>query len=65
MVKRSSHWGEGNWCIVNRCNLKPADKNGNVYGDAYGHIHYADGNEVNGKIPNAGCGGWSLIKILE
>lgn len=65
MVIRSSHWNQGNWCIVNRCVCKPPNENGDVYGTAIGHIHYANGNVSNGVIPNARCGGWELIKVIE
>lgn len=65
MVKRSSKWGKGNWCIVNKCICKPPNKDGAIYGVAFGHIHYADGNVFNGAIPNCGCGGWEIIKVLD
>lgn len=65
MVTRSSHWGKGNWCIVNKCVCSPPNDKGDIYGTAIGHIHYANGNTSNGKIPNAGCSGWTLIKVLD
>ena len=35
------------------------------YGCAYGHIHYKDGNKINGSIPGAGTYSWRVIKVLE
>ena len=60
MIMRNS-WGRGNWCIVNKVILKPDG----VYGSAYGHIQYADGNKFDGSIPCAGCYSWRTVKILD
>ncbi len=60
MIMRDS-WNNGNWCIVNKVVFKP-DEN---YGFAYGHIHYKDGNKVNGAITCAGTYAWRVIKVLE
>lgn len=60
MIMRNS-WGQGNWCIVNKVVLKPDG----VYGFAYGHIHYANGNTSNGNIQCAGTYAWRTIKVLD
>ena len=60
MIMRNS-WNYGNWCIVNKVMLKSDGK----YGFATGHIHYADGNTINGNIPCAGTYAWRTIKVLE
>ena len=60
MIMRNS-WNNGNWCIVNKIIIQP---NG-IYGLAYGHIHYANGNKVNGSISCAGTYAWRTIKVLE
>jgi hypothetical protein len=59
-IMRNS-WREGNWCIVDKVVFKPDGK----YGFAYGHIHYANGNEVDGKIPCAGTYAWRTIEVLN
>lgn len=60
MIMRNS-WNDGNWCIVNKVVFKSDGK----YGWAYGHIHYKDGNKINGEIPCAGTYAWRVIKVLE
>ena len=60
MIMRNS-WGYGNWCIVNKVAIKPDG----IYGFAWGHTHYSDGNKVNGKIGCAGTYAWRVIKVLE
>ena len=60
VIMRNS-WATGNWCIVNKVIIKPDGK----YGEAYGHIHYKDGNTKNGSIPCAGTYAWRTIKVLE
>lgn len=59
MIMRNS-WGNGNWCIVNKVEIKE-----NGYGSAFGHIHYSNGNKSNGSIPCAGTYAWRVIKVLE
>lgn len=54
-------WGEGGWCIVDKVVYNADGK----YGKAYGHIHYRNGNEVDGEIPSAGTYSWRVIKVLE
>lgn len=60
MIMRNS-WSDGNWCIVN----KVVFKSDGVYGYAFGHIHYRNGNVENGRIPCAGTYAWRVIKVLE
>lgn len=60
MIMRNS-WNKGNWCIVNKVIVNKDGK----YGDAIGHIHYADGNKENGYISCAGTYAWRVIKVLE
>ena len=60
MIMRNS-WSNGNWCIVNKVVFQSDGK----YGCAYGHIHYKDGNKINGSIPGAGTYSLRVIKVLE
>ena len=60
MIMRNS-WGAGNWCIVN----KVCFKSNSIYGTAFGHIHYANGNVVHGEIPCPGTFAWRVIKVLD
>ena len=60
MIMKNS-WANGNWCIVNKIVIKSDGK----YGYAFGHIHYSNGNTINGKIPCAGTYAWRTIKVLE
>jgi len=60
MIMRNS-WGDGNWCIVNKVFFKPDG----IYGNAYGHIHYKNGNVENGLIPCSGTYAWRVIKVLD
>lgn len=62
MLVKRDHWGNGNYAYVSNVTLNEINPQ---YGVAYGEIHYADGNEIKGKIPNAGCYGWLLIKVFE
>lgn len=60
MIMRNS-WNYGNWCIVNKIAIKPDG----IYGFAWGHTHYSNGNKSNGKIDCAGTYAWRVIKVLE
>ncbi len=58
-IKRNT-WGNS-WGIVEKVSLK---RNGR-YGFAYGHIHYSNGNIVDGEIKSAGTFAWKTIEILN
>ena len=60
IIMRST-WGKGNWCRVDKVELNPDG----IYGFAYGHIEYRDGNILDGKIKCAGCYQWRTIKVLN
>ena len=62
VVKRRT-WGKS-YAVVTGVTLKPYG-DGRIYGNAYGSIHYSNGNEEHGEIPNAGCYQWKVIEILN
>lgn len=56
-----SAWSEGSKCYVVSVKFNKENR----YGVAYGKIFYKDGNIVTGKIANAGCYKWRLLKVLN
>ena len=54
-------WANGAWCIVNKVIINPDEK----YGKAFGHIHYANGNEKRTNISGAGTYNWKIIKVFD
>lgn len=59
MIMRNT-WGFGSWCIVNKVAF-----DGKGYGNAYGYIHYKNGNTHHGEIECAGNYAWRVVKVLD
>lgn len=61
IIVKKDTWGMQGFARIDKIELKPDNR----YGFCYGYIHYNNGQEYYGKIPNSGTYNWTLLDILD